>query len=125
MSVASGGSLVTHIPTEIGEFVAHAGESSMPVEHSVQIEPQSRLAQVIGAIEVRVISLHHQAVSAVPSGWRITAIAKDGVIEALEHEHHPWAVGLQWHPEMACAQPQQQRIFSALVEAAYSRKRMS
>lgn len=122
LSVASGGSLITHIPDEIGEFIEHTGEFSKPVEHLVQIKPQSRLAKVVGSTEVKVVSLHHQAVSAVPSGWCVAATAKDGVIEALEHKHHPWAIALQWHPEMALNQPQQQRIFAALVEAASARK---
>jgi putative glutamine amidotransferase len=40
------------------------------------------------------------------------------VIEALEHEQHPWAIALQWHPELAINDPPQQRIFQSLVEAA-------
>jgi len=45
------------------------------------------------------------------------AHACDGVIEALEHEHHPGR-SLQWHPELAIDDHAQQRIFHALVEAA-------
>ncbi len=46
----------------------------------------------------------------------------DGLIEALEHEYHPWAIALQWHPELAIDDPTQQRIFQALVEVARTRK---
>ncbi len=123
LSVASGGSLVTDIPNEYGEFVAHTGGST-PVEHLVRIEPQSHLAKIVGSTEMTVVSLHHQAVRTVPSGWRVAAYALDGAIEALEHEHHPWAIALQWHPEMALDDPLQQRIFHALVEAARDRKIM-
>jgi putative glutamine amidotransferase len=91
----------------------------------VQIEPHSRLAKVIGSTEVTVVSWHHQAVRIVPPGWRVAAYASDGVIEALEHEHHPWAIALQWHPELAIDDQLQQRLFHALVEAARARKTMS
>ena len=122
LSVASGGSLVTHIPDDFGSSVAHTGEPTQTVEHLVRIEPQSRLAKVVESTEVTVVSLHHQAVRTVPSGWRVAAYACDGVIEALEHEHHPWAIALQWHPELAIDDRAQQRIFHALVEAARARK---
>jgi len=58
-----------------------------------------------------------KAVRTVSPGWRVAAHACDGVIEALEHEH-PWAIALQWHPELAIDDHAQQRIFHALVEAA-------
>lgn len=122
LSVVSGGSLMPHIPDEFGEVVAHVGESTPTVKHRVQILPQSRLAKVIGSTEVTVVSWHHQAVRSVPPGWRVTAHASDDVIEALEHEDHPWAIAVQWHPELSLIDPLQQRIFQALVEAARTRK---
>ena len=121
LSALSGGSLLPHIPDEFGEVVAHTGEPTQSVKHLVRIEPESRLAQVIGSTEITVVSSHHQAVRTVPLGWRISAYALDGVIEALEHEHHPWAIALQWHPELAIDDPLEQRIFQALVEAASAR----
>ena len=122
LTVASGGTLVPHVPDEFGKVVAHTGEPTQKtVKHQVQIEPQSQLAEVIGTTVATVVSGHHQAVSCVPPGWRITAHASDGVIEALEHEHHPWAIALQWHPELALDDPLQQRIFQSLVEAARTR----
>lgn len=118
MSVASGGSLVAHIPDKFGCSVAHTGETNQTVKHQVQLEPQSRLASIMKATSATVVSLHHQAVRSVPPGWCVAAKASDGVIEALEHEHHPWAFALQWHPELAIDDPQEQRVFQALVEAA-------
>lgn len=125
LSVVSGGSLVAHIPDTFGEVVAHAGGLSQTVKHLVRIEPQSQLAKICGTTEVTVVSGHHQAVHSVPPGWRVAAYASDGVIEALEHEHHSWAIALQWHPELATNDSLQQRIFHALVEAARGRKILS
>jgi len=125
LMVASGGDLVPHVPDEFGEDVAHRLEVLRHSEHSVQILPGSQLAEIVGATEIkRVTSWHHQAVRNVPSGWIVSAQAEDGVIEALEHEHHTWAIALQWHPEKSLTDPVHLRIFEAFVEAASTRKAM-
>jgi len=53
--------------------------------------------------------------------WRVTAYAADGVIEALEHEHH---LGDRCSVASGTLtnDPLQQRLFQALVEAARVRK---
>jgi putative glutamine amidotransferase len=52
-------------------------------------------------------------------GLRPTAHAPDGVIEAVSLEGHPFALGVQWHPEMQAAEdPRQARVFEALVARA-------
>lgn len=116
--VAGGGTLIPHLPDEFGEAIAHRTHQTRPSEHQVHISPDSRLASVIGVTEPNIVSWHHQAVRTVPAGWRTVAWASDGVIEALEHEHHPWAIALQWHPELSLHDPQQQRIFQAFIAAA-------
>lgn len=73
---------------------------------------------MIEASEATIVSWHHQATCKVPRGWNVTARAPDGVIEALEHQHHPWAIAVQWHPELSLHDPLQQRIFRAFVTAA-------
>ena len=30
---------------------------------------------------------------------RALALSPDGIVEAVQVEGHPWAVGVQWHPE--------------------------
>ncbi|WP_068818969.1 hypothetical protein [Phormidesmis priestleyi] len=47
----------------------------------------------------------------------------DGLIEAIEHQHHPWMFGLQRHPEMSAQDPAHQRLFQAFVDAAIRMKR--
>ncbi len=116
--VATGGSLVPHLPDEFGEVVVHRADQLHSVEHGVYITSDSRLAAIVGTTEVKVVSWHHQAASIVPSEWNVTAWAADGVIEALEHKHHAWAIALQWHPELSINDPLQQRIFQAFVNAA-------
>jgi putative glutamine amidotransferase len=123
LMVASGGDLIPHVPEEFGEAVIHRIEVLRPAQHSVQILPGSRLADIVGTTVLEtVVSWHHQAVRRAPMGWRVTAQAPDGVIEALEHEHHTWAIALQWHPEMSLGDALQQQIFQAFVDAAVARK---
>jgi putative glutamine amidotransferase len=76
------------------------------------------LAAVVGEDELRTNSFHHQAVKDVAPGFRPTAWAPDGVIEAIEHNGKPFAVAVQWHPEgMFRSDPYARRIFEAFVAA--------
>ena len=43
---------------------------------------------------------HHQAVARLGRGLVAEGHAPDGVIEAIVHDDHPYAVGVQWHPEL-------------------------
>lgn len=87
--------------------------------HPVAIEPGSRVARIMGAAAVQTNSSHHQAVRELAPGLRAVGHAPDGVVEAVELPDHPFAVGLQWHPEgMFLQYPEMLRPFRALVEAA-------
>ena len=44
-------------------------------------------------------SFHHQAVKDIGKDLKVTAFAKDGVIEAVESLSRKFLVGVQWHPE--------------------------
>ena len=48
---------------------------------------------------------------------KVTAVAYDGVTEAIEVEGYKFAVGIQWHPEMMFDTPLQNKIFEAFVDA--------
>jgi putative glutamine amidotransferase len=119
LNVASGGSLVTHVPDAYGDEVSHgSGIPPRAIEHRIEIEPNSRLAKIMGTNSTTVISWHHQAVRKVTSDWRIVADASDTLVEAMEHQNHPWIVAVQWHPEMSPKCSLNSRIFQAFVQAA-------
>ena len=48
--------------------------------------------------EIPVNSFHHQAIKALAPEFIATAIASDGLIEAMEHPEYP-IFSVQWHPE--------------------------
>ncbi len=118
VNVALGGTLYEHVPDVFGKAVPHQADPPGPVAHDVEVEPGSRLENVLGTRRCSVPSHHHQAVRDVAPGLLVTARASDGVIEAIERPDHPWFIGVQWHPELSAADdPIQQRIFGALVAA--------
>lgn len=67
--------------------------------HEVVITPGSRLAGIFGRHELAVNTFHHQAVKRVPQGFALSAVATDGVYEAMEAVDGRAIVGVQWHPE--------------------------
>lgn len=119
LNVASGGSLVAHVPDVYGDRILHRLDNPRrPTQHAVQVTPHSRLAQVLGTCSIHVVSWHHQALKMVAPGWQVVGQAEDGLVEAIEHQQHPWMLGVQWHPEMSPDDPVHQRLFQALVEVA-------
>ncbi len=117
INVALGGTLIEHVPDEVGEAVAHRLPPRRPTEHPVQLEPRTKLAAILGQAEITPASWHHQAVRRPAPGMRVAARAPDGVIEALEMPDHPWLIAVQWHPELG-TDAVQERLFVGLVQAA-------
>ena len=123
-NVTRGGTLIQDIESQLPEAIKH--EQGAPRErrsHQVRLLAGSKLAQLACAESALVNSHHHQAIECVGRGLRATAWATDGLIEAVEDERtEHWAVGVQWHPEIAWASDEfSTRLFAAFVEAARRR----
>jgi putative glutamine amidotransferase len=121
LNVALGGSLVGHLPDEVGLSLAHRTPPRRPAMHEILIETPSLLANTVGPEALWSASWHHQAVEGLADGLNVNARAADGTIEGLEldAQRHPWMLGVQWHPELTAAEDtRQQALFSGLVDAA-------
>ena len=119
LNVALGGTLHAHIPDHVGGAVQHRLPPRDAVPHGVRVDPDSKLAATLGCLECEPMSWHHQAVDELGRDLRPVAWASDGIVEASEHQHHPFLVSVQWHPELtADVDPAQQKLFDALVEAS-------
>ena len=119
LNVALGGDLTLHLPDLVGDEVAHRVPPLDPTRHDVRVEAGSMLDQIYGQREFPVCSWHHQGVREIGAGLSPIAWAPDGVIEGLVLRDHPFALGVQWHPEMQVAdEPLQRQLFDALVERA-------
>lgn len=118
LTVATGGNLIQHVPEVYGDAIAHRlDHPRRPILHDVEILLESRLAQLLEATHLNIVSWHHQAVAEFSSDWQLAARSTDGVIEAIEHQNHPWAIALQWHPELSINDPAHQRLFRSFVSA--------
>jgi putative glutamine amidotransferase len=110
LNVATGGTLTADIPSEADTIVKHrCPPGSTDCLHYVNIDPKTLLFQVTGIQTGVVNSHHHQAVEKTGPGMKITAVAEDGVAEAIEQEHPregSFMMGVQWHPERLVQTPE-------------------
>lgn len=122
LNVAMGGSLYQDIQAQVPAAGKHDWFPDYPrdyLSHAVAIAPETRLAAILGNGPLPVNSMHHQAIKEVAPGLAVTGRAADLIVEAVEVPEHPFALGVQWHPEeLAGNDVRAQRLFDALVEAS-------
>jgi putative glutamine amidotransferase len=123
LNVALGGSLYQDIGGEVAGCLNHAPQVDKAVlTHAVTVERGSLLRRIMGRKTVMVNSKHHQAVREPGTGLRISAVASDGIIEAVEDPGRQFVLGVQWHPEGTWAEDDcSRRLFKSLVRAAGGR----
>ncbi len=113
LALRFGGALHHDLPTDRPDAAAH----SLPApgdRHPLELDPGSRLADLLGDADGGVNSRHHQAVSD-PGALRVSARAPDGLIEAVERDG-TFCLGVQWHPEGMPA-AHRDRLFGPFVAA--------
>lgn len=121
LNVAAGGSLYQDIASQLETDLKHDYRvpEAKVLAHAVNIEPDSRLARVLGATHVEVNSLHHQAVKGIAPELRAVAHAPDGIVEAVEAADDRFVVGVQFHPEWLLDEDgRMARLFEAFVSSA-------
>ena len=128
LNVAAGGTLVQDIPSSVTTDLSHTlTEPKDCVAHPIQITRGSRLHAALGAAvdaacTCRVNSRHHQSVGALGNELVASAVAPDGVIEAIEAPKGRFCVGVQWHPENFWRTGEFRPLFDAFVGAARLRQ---
>lgn len=116
LNVQQGGNLFLHIPEDLPKALPHQDPIDPSHRHGLIVQPGSMMERVFGDGEVRVNSMHHMAIDEVAPGFRVTATAPDGVVEAIESVMEDWfAAGTQFHPEADSASALDQRIFDEFV----------
>lgn len=88
--------------------------------HTVLIEKESQLFNIMGTDSIVVNSFHHQAIKDVAPGFHVSATSPDGIIEAMEGMPAYPIFSVQWHPEKMAVRPDQQmqRLFHYFVNEA-------
>ena len=125
LNVALGGTLQQDIAGEPGSLINHSqSEPRHQPTHAVKLDDGTRLAGILGALELDVNSFHHQALKGLGRGLRPVAWAPDGVVEGIELDGADFVVGVQWHPEdLAGHDAAARNVFRALVAAARAHPR--
>ena len=88
LNIYHGGTLKQHIDE-------HTSKEQL-IRHNIDIEEDSFVHSLYGS-KTEVNSIHHQAINKVADGFKVTAVAEDGNIEAIEKGN---LIGVQWHPEV-------------------------
>ena len=114
LNVATGGTLVPHLPDVLGSD-RHRLEPGVFCEHEVRLEPGSLADQAVGAERTAVGSHHHQGVGELGEGLLATGFSvADDVVEAIELPKRRFALGALWHPEVDV----RSRVIAAFVDSA-------
>ncbi len=121
LNVALGGTLWEDVADLMPKAMRHDYFRQFPrnhLAHEVEVQAGTHLAQLLGAGCVPVNSLHHQGIRDKAAELTACAIAPDGLIEAAEVTGHPFALGVQWHPENLVQDSVPMRgLFEAFVAA--------
>ncbi|MDR4465668.1 MAG: gamma-glutamyl-gamma-aminobutyrate hydrolase family protein [Nitrospira sp.] len=120
VNVACGGSLFQDIPAQVPSAMDHRQKTkAIQVSHGVTIASKSLLRRVVASEALMVNSSHHQSVKRVAPSLMVSALAPDGIVEAIESPHHRFLLAVQWHPEFLFERHVgHRRLFEAFLRAA-------
>lgn len=127
LNIAAGGDIFQDLPSQVEGVLKHV-QPPTPMTHathSIRVEAGSRLAAITGQQAFRVNSWHHQAVRRAAPGFAVSAIAPDGVIEAIEKPGATFVLGLQFHPESMAkgGSPEATLLFEAFTKTCSAKVR--
>lgn len=118
LNVVKGGTLYQDLSQDAGYF--HHKSFQQPPNcpsHSVTLDPHSKLASIYGSYQIEVNSFHHQGICIPGRQIEVTAHSPEGSAEGIEIQGHPFAIGVQWHPEMMFDSRIQEKLLTAFVSA--------
>jgi putative glutamine amidotransferase len=132
LNVAVGGTLFQDIPSLVKTDIEHtvpwdsALDPENPQEHhAIEIDPTSRLFEIVKAKSLVVNSYHHQSVKDLAPGFKVSARCSDGIVEGIESLKHGFVLGVQCHIELLWEKdPRWFALYGAFVRASedYYRK---
>ncbi len=117
LNVSCGGTIWQDLSLIPQPTLNHTQQSASrgDVSHRIKIERCSKLKQFVGSC-IYVNSFHHQSVKTPGRNVCVSARSPDGVIEAIELSGHPFALGVQWHPEcMYRTSPEMRSLFHEFI----------
>ena len=122
LNAAHSGTIFQDVGREFPEALQHRHPPERGLRHAINVLPGTIMAGIYGEGEIVVNSEHRRAVQRVARGFRASALALDGIVEAIEYEKEEWfAVGIQWNPASGTASGLDIQVFRGLVNAARRR----
>jgi putative glutamine amidotransferase len=120
VNVACGGSLFQDIPSQVRHAMDHRQQTkAIHVSHAVSVVPNSLLRTIVKRATIMVNSSHHQSVKTVAPSLVASAVAQDGIVEAIEAPAQRFLLAVQWHPEFLFERlAVHKRLFEALLRVA-------
>jgi len=124
MNVCFGGSLYQDLSLRTGTGDHKSEEPGVYLDHPVRVTKGTRLFYLAGQEDCKVNSRHHQLLRELAPGFVVSALAPDGVIEAVEWGgDRDYLMGVQWHPELMLSDPFAAALFRDFVAAADARRK--
>ena len=125
VNVAAGGTLYQDLAQQMPGAIKHdyfpfngRTFSRDFLAHEVRVATGSRLAALVGDGQLRVNSMHHQGVRELGARLVATAVAPDGLVEAIEGEGEGYLMAVQWHPEaLTDNDARTRRLFEDFIDA--------
>lgn len=117
------GTLFQDLPSQHRQDTVHPDSnrgSWLELRHKIHLEPGSIFHALLGADEMAVNSLHHQAVKEIGAGLKPVAWAEDGIVEGVELTNYPFCIAVQCHPEVLWQKlyPRWFNLFEAFIKTA-------
>lgn len=128
LNVAAGGSLWQDLDAQYEGAIKHDyfptyGFERDHLAHEVTVTRGSRLRHAMEIERFAVNSMHHQGLKTIGRGLAATAVAPDGLVEAVELDDDAFVVGVQWHPEVfELTDPHTRHLFKEFVDAAAAQR---
>ena len=119
-NVACGGTRFQDISLKPGKHLDHMQQSDTrsEISHKIHVKQGTQLKKYIGSV-LYVNSFHHQTLDKIGKNLEVSATASDQTIEAVEMPSHPFAIGVQWHPEcMYRTSSEMRELFSSFILCA-------
>lgn len=119
-----GGTLYQDIPTDMEAEQKIVHQQKPPytnLVHSVHIEKDNLLHDILQTDQIQVNSYHHQGIKTLSDQLVAVAIAEDGLVESVVMPGYSFVLAVQWHPEYSYAvDGYSQQLFAAFVRACSS-----
>lgn len=124
INVALGGSLYQDLEAQYPDAIKHDyfptyGYDRDHLAHDVALEKDSRLRHLMELDRIAVNSMHHQGIKTLAPALAPSAVAPDGLIEAVEGASDHFLLGVQWHPEVfEMTDPHTRHVFREFISAS-------